>query len=156
MKTLLITLIYGAAGIAVGWGGYLLQRLLAPKAPADSKDSQTPYECGEVPVGSAWQSWRWPFLPLATLLLLLEAEVIFALPWVWVQKTLSPLMALLELLLLSMPVGAAYAYLIRGGYLFPKSGSTRKDPALPAPYRDLQTYLLQPHRSPTERNSERQ
>jgi len=154
MKALLTTLIYGAAGVAVGLGGYLLQRLLAPRLPADSKDSTTPYECGEFPVGSAWQSWRWPFLPLATLLLLLEAEVIFALPWVWVQKTLSPSMAFLELLLLSLPVGATYAYLLRKGYLFPKSGSTRKDSALAEPYRELQIYLLRHIRAPRTENSE--
>ncbi len=150
MKAILVTLVYGAAGLAVGLGGYLLQRLLAPEAPADSPEAPTPYECGEVPVGSAWQSWRWPFLPLATLLLLLEAEVLFVLPWVWVQKTLSPLMALLELLLLSVPLGATYAYLIVKGYLFPKSGSTRRNTSLPAPYKDLQAYLLQLRRSPPD------
>jgi len=150
MNALLITFIYGAAGLVIGLGGYLLQRLLAPGVPADSKESQTPYECGEVPVGSAWQGWRWPFLPHATLLLLLEAEVIFALPWVWVQKTLSTPMALLELLLLSLPVGATYAYLMRRGYLFPKSDSTRKDSPLPPPYEDLQAYLLRLRGSPLQ------
>jgi NADH:ubiquinone oxidoreductase subunit 3 (subunit A) len=143
MKALLTTLLYGAAGIAVGLGGYLLQRLLAPKAHPSSPDAHTPYECGEVPIGSAWQSWRWPFLPLATLLLLLEAEILFALPWVWVQKTLSPPMALIELLILVGPVGAAYAYLLWKGYLFPTSQKPPSSHLLPENYRHLQSYLVE-------------
>ena len=145
MKPLLITLLYGAAGVAVGLGGYLMQRLLSPKAPPSSPDAQTPYECGETPVDSAWQSWRWPFLPLATILLLLEAEVLFALPWVWVQKSLSPGMALTELSLLVGPIGAAYAYLLRGGYLFAKPPRAAR--ALPPIYQALQAHLLQQRRT---------
>lgn len=143
MKPLLVTLLYGAAGVAVGLGGYLMQRLLSPKAPPSSSDAQTPYECGEIPVDSAWQGWRWPFLRLATILLLLEAEVLFALPWVWVQKSLSPGMALTELILLVGPIGAAYAYLLRGGYLFPKSPPPRAARTLPPIYQELQAHLLE-------------
>jgi len=146
MKPLLVTLLYGAAGVAVGLGGYLMQRLLSPKAPSSSPDAQTPYECGETPVGSAWQSWRWPFLPLATILLLLEAEVLFALPWVWVQKSLSPGMALAELILLVGPIGAVYAYLLRSGYLFPKPLPPRAAHPLPPIYQALQDHLLQQRR----------
>ncbi len=150
MSAILTTLAYGAAGLVVGLGGYLLRRLLAPKAPSKASEAQTPYECGEVPVGSAWQSWRWPFLPLATVLLLLEAEVLFALPWVWVQKSLTRSMALLELVLLTVPIGVVYAYLLVKGYLFPKAGPTRRDYSLPSPYEDLHEYLLrQPNRRPS-------
>ncbi len=141
MKPLLITLIYGAAGVVVGLGGYLMQRLLAPRAPS-SPEAATPYECGEAPIGSAQQAWHWPFLPLATLLLLLEAEVLFALPWVWVQKTLSPPMALVELVILTLPIGAVYAYLMWKGYLFLKLTPPKRRTKLPDPYESLQAYLL--------------
>ncbi len=147
MKPLLVTLLYGAAGVAVGLGGYLMQRLLSPKAPPSSSDAQTPYECGEAPIDAAWQGWRWPFLRLATILLLLEAEVLFALPWVWVQKSLSPGMALTELSLLVGPIGAAYAYLLRGGHLFPKPLPPRSARTLSHTYQELQAHLLQQRRT---------
>jgi len=125
MKPLLVTLLYGAAGMAVGLGGYLVQRLLSPKAPPPSPDAQTPYECGEAPIDSPWKEWAWPFLPLATILLLLEAEVLFLLPWVWAYRSLSFQTALLELFLVAIPIAAAYAYLLQAGYLISRSNTKK-------------------------------
>jgi len=144
MKPLLVTLLYGAAGVAVGLGGYLVQRLLSPKAPPPSPDAQTPYECGEAPIDSPWKEWAWPFLPLATILLLLEAEVLFLLPWVWAYRSLSFQTALLELFLVAIPIAAAYAYLLQAGYLISKPNMKKHSSNIPQKYQDLQSYLLHP------------
>ena len=143
MKPLLVTLLYGAAGVAVGLGGYLMQRLLSPQKRPASPQSQLPYECGEVPIGSPWETWTWSFLPLATILLLLEAEVLFLLPWVWAYRSLSFQTALLELFLIAVPIAAAYTCLLRTGHLISRPNPTRSSSSLSPKYQDLQSYLLQ-------------
>lgn len=135
------TLLFALLGVAVVVGGYLVQHFLAPKGPSPSP---TPYECGEKPSGSPWASFEWPFLRLAALLLLLEAEVLFALPWVWVQRELSQDLALAELVILLLPLSAAYIYLLRNGYFFPEP--TPPKHAWPPTYQALQKRLLALHK----------
>ncbi len=140
MEALSVTILYMASGLFIGLGAYILQGLLAPRRQV-SAEGQIPYECGESPIGSAWQGWRWPFLRLAALLLLLEAEVLFALPWVWVQRTLDTRLALMELGLLTLPIAAAYIYLWRGGWLLPHLSRPLARSSLPASYQALQERL---------------
>ncbi len=131
------TLWFGLLGIGLGLAGLLVQKLLAPRG---TPPASVAYECGEKPIGSPWAGFEWPFLHLAAILLLLEAEVLFTLPWVWVQRELNRNLALVELLILLLPLGAAYAYLLRNGYFI--QDSKPSPPKVPFTYQALQEKLL--------------
>lgn len=132
---------YAAAALLVVVGGLWLRQLVgARQAPPPSSE---PYECGEAPVGSAYVPFEWPYLRLVVLLVALEAEVLLALPWVWVQRSLPAEAFWVELALLLGPLVAVYGYAWREGIFrieLPKkrSGSL---PSLPLAYQQLNAYL---------------
>jgi NADH-quinone oxidoreductase subunit A len=101
---------------AVGFVGfsYLLSRLVAPFVPGGSK--ALPYECGEVPLGSAWTRFNVGYYVFALLFLIFEVEVVFLFPWAAVLGKVG-LPALFEgaLFLAILLFGFAFAW--RRGYL---------------------------------------
>lgn len=120
---------YGLLGLGVAWIAVQLSRWLrAPGTP-----SPEPYECGEKPVGSPYAPFVWPYLRLIVLLLVLEAEVILILPWVWVQRSLPPALFWGEIVLLLLPIVGAYGYALRAGWL--TFSPLVPKPSLPKPYR---------------------
>ncbi len=95
-------------------GGFFLSRLIAPAHPGEIKN--TPYECGELPHGSAWTRFNVGYYIFALLFLIFDVEAIFFFPWAVVLKQVGPL-ALVEggLFLGILAYGLFFAW--RKGYL---------------------------------------
>lgn len=130
-------LLYVALGAVVVLGGLGMRVIFQRKGA--SPPSPEPYECGEKPIGSPYSPFLWPFLRIAAFLLVLEAEVILALPWVWVQKSLSTPLFWTELIFLTLPLVGLYLYVLRSGWL--EFSPPKKRATLPPAYRQLNAYL---------------
>jgi NADH-quinone oxidoreductase subunit A len=93
---------------------FSLSRLVAPRNPGGAK--AFPYECGEVPLGSAWTRFNVGYYVFALLFLLFEVEVVFLFPWAVVLKQIG-MPALVEggVFLVILVFGFAFAW--RKGYL---------------------------------------
>ena len=93
---------------------FTLSRLVAPHNPGGAK--AFPYECGEVPLGSAWTRFNVGYYVFALLFLLFEVEVVFLFPWAVVLKQIG-VPALVEggVFLVILVFGFAFAW--RKGYL---------------------------------------
>lgn len=101
-------------GVVFVLGAYFGTRLLAPYYPDAIKT--TPYECGEIPFGSAWTRFNVGYYVFALLFLIFDVEVIFFFPWAVVLKEVGYL-ALIEggLFLGVLVFGLAFAW--KKGYL---------------------------------------
>lgn len=69
------------AGLAVAMvaGGLVASFLVAPHRPGRIKN--TPYECGEQPIGSAWIQFNVGYYLFGLLFLVFDVEVAFMYPW---------------------------------------------------------------------------
>jgi NADH-quinone oxidoreductase subunit B len=67
---------------------FTVSRLVAPHNPGGAK--AFPYECGEVPLGSAWTRFNVGYNVFALLFLLFEVEVVFLFPWAVVLRGRRP------------------------------------------------------------------
>jgi NADH-quinone oxidoreductase subunit A len=93
---------------------FTLSRLVAPSNPGGAK--AFPYECGEVPLGSAWTRFNVGYYVFALLFLLFEVEVVFLFPWAVVLKEIGvPALAEGGVFLVILVFGFAFAW--RKGYL---------------------------------------
>ncbi|RMF53254.1 MAG: hypothetical protein D6750_01195, partial [Bacteroidetes bacterium] len=135
---LLIFLLYAGGAVGVGLAGLLLRRIVTTQAPPPSP---VPYECGEKPLGSAYAPFVWPYLRFVVLLLTLEAEVLLALPWVWVYRSLPAPLLWVEITLLAGPLAAIYAFAWKVGWLSITPAPGRQPSSFPSPYRQLNAYL---------------
>jgi NADH-quinone oxidoreductase subunit A len=59
-------------------GGHFLSVLLAPKKPSHLKS--TPYECGELPVGSAWSAFNIRFYVVGLIFIIFDVESVLMFP----------------------------------------------------------------------------
>ena len=66
-------------GIVVVLGGLVASFVLRPRKPSVAKSSI--YECGEVPIGSAWMQFHVGYYLVALVFVLFEVEVAFLFPW---------------------------------------------------------------------------
>ena len=80
-------------GVVYVLGGFFFSSLLAPIAPNATK--ATPYECGEIPHGTAWTRFNVGYYLFALLFLIFDVEVLFFFPWAVVLKEIGVL-ALVE------------------------------------------------------------
>ncbi len=89
--------------------GMMASRIIRPSNPNDVKLST--YECGEEPVGSAWEQFNIRFYVVALVFLIFEVEIVFLFPWATVFKRLGPI-ALIEMMVfvLILLVGLAYVW----------------------------------------------
>jgi NADH-quinone oxidoreductase subunit A len=71
-------------GVGYVLGAFFVSRLIAPHCPNPVKDS--PYECGEVPLGPAWARFNVGYYIFALLFLVFDVEVVFLFPWAVVLK----------------------------------------------------------------------
>ena len=74
-------------GIVFVLGGFFASRLIAPHYPDPVKNA--PYECGEIPHGSAWTRFNVGYYIFALLFLIFEIEVVFFFPWAVVLKEIG-------------------------------------------------------------------
>jgi len=88
----------------------LLSRLLQPKGK-HGPDAYIPYECGEVPEGSAWIRFNIRFYVFALIFIIFDVEIIFLLPWAVVFKKLG-MFAFVEglIFIVILVVGLAYVW----------------------------------------------
>lgn len=59
-------------------GGHFVSVLLAPKKPSHLKS--TPYECGEIPVGSAWSAFNVRFYVVGLIFIIFDVESVLMFP----------------------------------------------------------------------------
>jgi len=59
-------------------GGHFLSVVLSPKKPSHLK--QTPYECGEQPVGSAWSAFNVRFYVVGLIFIIFDVESVLMFP----------------------------------------------------------------------------
>ena len=62
-----------------------LNHMVAPNAPGQLK--QTPYECGELTIGTAWVQFNVGYYLFALIFLLFEVETLFVFPWASAYQT---------------------------------------------------------------------
>jgi NADH-quinone oxidoreductase subunit A len=74
-----MVLLFLGVGIAFVLGGGFLSKMLAPNRPNPEKNS--PYECGEDPVGSARIQMNPRFYVVALIFLVFDVEVLLLYPW---------------------------------------------------------------------------
>jgi len=107
-------LVITLTGVGFVLGAIFFSRLLAPHQNDPIKN--IPYECGELPYGSAWKQFNVGYYIFALLFLVFDVEVIFLFPWAVVFKEFG-LFALIEggIFLLILIFGLVFAW--RKGYL---------------------------------------
>lgn len=107
-------IVMALTGVVYVLGAFFFSRLIAPRY-ADPVKS-IPYECGEIPYGSAWKQFNVGYYIFALLFLVFDVEVIFLFPWAVIYKEFG-MFALVEggLFLLILIFGLIFAW--RKGYL---------------------------------------
>jgi NADH-quinone oxidoreductase subunit A len=75
----LVVLIFLAAGLTLLAANLVVGRLVRPDRPSPEKGEV--YECGEVPVGSAWVQFDLRFYVVALLFVIFDVELAFFFPW---------------------------------------------------------------------------
>ncbi len=103
-------LIFLAVGFVVLAATLIFSRLLQPKGK-DLPDKYIPYECGEVPEGSAWIRFNIRFYVCALIFIIFDVETVFLLPWAVVFRTLGPFAFVEGLIFIAiLAVGLAYVW----------------------------------------------
>jgi NADH-quinone oxidoreductase subunit A len=88
----------------------VLSRLLQAKG-APGKDKFIPYECGEIPEGSAWIRFNIRFYVVALIFIIFDVEIVFLLPWAVVFKRLGTFAFIEGLIFIGiLVVGLAYVW----------------------------------------------
>src|SRR5512146_2394498 len=88
----------------------LLSRLIQARGRPGS-DKYIPYECGEVPEGSAWIRFNIRFYVLALIFIIFDVEIVFLLPWAVVFKKLGSFAFIEGLIFIGiLVVGLAYVW----------------------------------------------
>jgi NADH-quinone oxidoreductase subunit A len=88
----------------------ILSRLIQPKGKPGA-DKYIPYECGELPEGSAWIRFNIRFYVLALIFIIFDVEIIFLLPWAVVFKKLGAFAFIEGLIFIGiLLVGLAYVW----------------------------------------------
>jgi NADH-quinone oxidoreductase subunit A len=67
-----------AIALLLFFGGHFVSVLLAPKKPSHLKS--TPYECGELPVGSAWSAFNIRFYVVGLIFIIFDVESVLMFP----------------------------------------------------------------------------
>ena len=88
----------------------VLSRLIQSKGQPGA-DKYIPYECGEVPEGSAWIRFNIRFYVLALIFIIFDVEIVFLLPWAVVFKRLGSFAFIEGLIFIGiLVVGLAYVW----------------------------------------------
>jgi NADH:ubiquinone oxidoreductase subunit 3 (subunit A) len=103
-------LLFLVVGFAILAAILIFSRLIQSKGVAGI-DKYIPYECGEVPEGTAWIRFNIRFYVIALIFIIFDVEIVFLLPWAVVFKKLG-LFAFVEGLIFIgiLIVGLAYVW----------------------------------------------
>jgi NADH:ubiquinone oxidoreductase subunit 3 (subunit A) len=103
-----VLLFSGLAALFV-LGGLILSYLIAPHHPSRIKN--TPYECGEIPLGSAWIQFNVGYYLFALMFLIFDVEAAFLYPWAVVLRVVGfPGLIEVGIFLLVLILGLVYAW----------------------------------------------
>ena len=86
----------------------ILQSLLSPKQNKGG-DKLIPYECGELPEGSAWVKFNIRFYIIALIFIIFDVEVVFMFPWAVVFNEMG-LVAFIEMFIFIAILLVGFAY----------------------------------------------
>jgi NADH:ubiquinone oxidoreductase subunit 3 (subunit A) len=102
-------LLYIGLAAAFILGGLGVSRLLSPHRPGGIKN--TPYECGEQPIGQAWIQFNVGYYLIGLLFLAFEVEAAFLYPWAVAFREMG-VAGLVEVVifLLVLIMGLVYAW----------------------------------------------
>jgi len=78
-------LVFLAVGIAFVFVNMALGSLVRPRLP--TSEQQTPYECGEDPIGDAWIRFDIRYYTVALVYIVFGVEIAFLFPWAAVLKS---------------------------------------------------------------------
>ena len=108
MEYFFVLLLVGLAALFVA-GGLIFSRLIAPHNPGQIKN--TPYECGEQPIGGAWIQFNVGYYLFGLLFLVFDVEAAFLYPWAVAFRDVG-FVGLVEALifLLVLIIGLVYAW----------------------------------------------
>jgi len=81
-----IVLLMGIA-VLLFLGGHFLSVYLSPKKPSNLKS--TPYECGEIPVGSAWSAFNIRFYVVGLIFIIFDVESVLMFPVAAIFKEMN-------------------------------------------------------------------
>ena len=99
------------AGLSASFvaGGLIFSYLIAPHRPGGIKN--TPYECGEQPIGQAWIQFNVGYYLFGLLFLVFDVEAAFLYPWAVALRQVG-LVGLIEMgiFLVVLIIGLAYAW----------------------------------------------
>jgi NADH-quinone oxidoreductase subunit A len=88
----------------------IMARLLRP-AGKYSAEKYLTYECGEIPIGSAWIKFNIRFYVIALIFIIFDVEIVFLLPWAVVFKKLGSFAFIEGLIFVGiLAVGLAYVW----------------------------------------------
>jgi NADH-quinone oxidoreductase subunit A len=113
MDFVLALFVIGLAGLMV-FGGLAASHLLAPRHPNAIKNS--PYECGEQPIGPGWVQFKIGYYLFALLFLVFDVEAAFLYPFATILRKVG-IVGLLEVTIFILVLIAALAYAWRKGAL---------------------------------------
>jgi len=103
-------LIFLVVGLAILVFTLVLSRLLQPKG-MPGQDKYIPYECGEIPEGSAWIRFNIRFYVVALIFIIFDVEIVFLLPWAVVFKKLGAFAFIEGVIFIAiLAVGLAYVW----------------------------------------------
>jgi len=93
----------------------VIQYLISPRQNKGG-EKLIPYECGEIPEGTAWVKFNIRFYIIALIFIIFDVEVIFMYPWALVYKEFG-LLGFLEMLLFVSILLVGLFYVWRKGDL---------------------------------------
>jgi NADH:ubiquinone oxidoreductase subunit 3 (subunit A) len=110
----IIVLAVALVGLLMFFGSLFFSFLVAPHKPNPIKNS--PYECGEKPIGHAWIQFNVGYYLFALLFLILDVEAAFLYPWAVAFRELG-FVGLIEAGFFVLVLVLAVAYAWRKGAL---------------------------------------
>lgn len=88
----------------------MLSRMIQPRGKPGI-DKYIPYECGEIPEGSAWIRFNIRFYVFALIFIIFDVEIICLLPWAVVFKKLGAFAFIEGLIFIGiLVIGLAYVW----------------------------------------------
>ena len=103
-----------AVAVVFVFASFFVSGLIAPRKPTGAKSA--PYECGIVPTREPAQRFPVRFYLVAMIFIIFDIEIIFLYPWAVRFHALGQF-GLIEMVLFTIPVVVALAYLISNGAL---------------------------------------
>ncbi len=97
---ILLGVIFVALGLVAAW-------IFRPRRAYPAKNAT--YECGEVPVGSAWIRLNVRFYVIALVFLIFDVEVVLLFPWALIYRELG-LFGFIEMVVFLVILFVGYAY----------------------------------------------